>query len=136
MGWDAAAILDDCGASVLGLFSSGASSLVVFARRCRTPVLREVAGARVETSATAEDMGAEAALGGMGALGAWPPNIRASKSATTTRGRRRCISSPSSELEEELGESTICCDLFDLEEVSVSTATALVPAGSTVSESE
>ncbi|KAJ8620104.1 hypothetical protein MRB53_028633 [Persea americana] len=91
----------------------------------------------VEVSTTAEDVEAEVgAEAAPGAQGARPPNIRASKSATTTGGCRRCTSSPSSELEEELGESTICCDLLDLEEVSASTATALVQAGSGVSKSD
>ncbi|KAJ8643872.1 hypothetical protein MRB53_005620 [Persea americana] len=74
------------------------------------------------------EVGAEAAPGGMGARGARPPNIRASKSTTTTGGRRRCMSSPSSELEGEQGESLIYCDLLNLEEVLTSTAATLVPA--------
>ncbi|KAJ8631879.1 hypothetical protein MRB53_025215 [Persea americana] len=73
---------------------------------------------------------------GIGAQRARPPNIRASKSATTKGGRRRCISSPFSELKEQLGESTICRDLLDLKEVSASTTAALVPAAFAVSESD
>ena len=40
------------------------------------------------------------------------------------------MSSPPSKLEEELGESTNCHDLLDLEEVSASMAVMLVPADS------
>ncbi|KAJ8633059.1 hypothetical protein MRB53_026395 [Persea americana] len=78
----------------------------------------------------------EATPGDMGARGVRPPNIRASKFVTTTGGCRRCMSSPSSELEEELGESTTCHDLLDLQEVSASTATMLVLEASAVSESD
>ncbi|KAJ8644143.1 hypothetical protein MRB53_005891 [Persea americana] len=92
------------GASTLGLFSGGPSSLEVSAWRCRTPVLGGEVGAGVDALAAAEDVhvGAEAGATPVdkGARGAWPPITRASRSATSTGGRRLYISSSSSKLEE------------------------------------
>ncbi|XXG49632.1 hypothetical protein AAC387_Pa02g3761 [Persea americana] len=79
-------------------------------------------------------VGVEPAPGGTGVRGAQPPNIQASKSMTTIGGRRHCMSSPSSELGEELGELMTCCDHFDLEEASASTTSMLASAASAVSE--
>ncbi|RWR88456.1 pentatricopeptide repeat-containing-like protein [Cinnamomum micranthum f. kanehirae] len=57
VGWGAMTAPGSCsGASILALFSLGASFHVVSAGCCRTTVLGEVAGAGVDASAAAEDM--------------------------------------------------------------------------------